>query len=313
MSSSGKRFSLAVTGVDGFVGGHVAALAAELGMSVCGVSRASSIPDELAGVLDSYHSADLTIECPELPEVDAVLHLAGRAAVGPSFAHPQQYLADNSAMVTTLCESVLKSPSRPRIIGVSTGAVYAASPEPITEDAPIRESSPYVVSKLLVEHQLRYYRERGLDTVIARPFNHVGPGQGPGFIVPDLFSRLEALDAGAPLAAGDLTTARDYTDVRDVARAFLLLAQADSVRHTVYNVANGVSHSGIQILTLIAAALGRPVPEIVTEPALARPAEERVVVGSARRLREEFGWVPQHTIEDSIRAFADRSGHLDGE
>lgn len=307
MSSSGKRFSLAITGVDGFVGRHVAALASAQGMDVHGVSRAPSIADELVQVLDSYQSADLTTEFPDLPEVHAVLHLAGRTAVGPSFADPQRYLDDNGAMITTLCETVLNGASRPRIIGVSTGAVYAASSEPITEDAPVRESSPYVVSKLLVEHQLRYYRERGLDTVIVRPFNHVGPGQGRGFIVPDLFARLQTLEVGAPLATGDLTTARDYTDVRDVAHAFLLLAQADSVHHTVYNIASEKAYTGTTILGLIAAAAGRSAPDIVTDPALARPAEERVIVGSARRIREEFGWTPRRTIEESIRAFVDGS------
>lgn len=293
---------LVVTGVDGFVGHHVARLAAEAGARVHGLSRAPQVSAELAASLESYHSVDLRTEWPGVLRPDAIIHLAGRAAVGPSFDNPQGYITDNSAMVTVMCEALLRQGNAPRIVGVSTGALYAptSAPDPLTEHSAVSCPSPYAVSKLLVEHQFAYYRARGLDTVIARPFNHIGPGQGPGFLVPDLMGRLRVLPADATLTAGDLTTARDYTDVRDIARAYLLLTAAITLQHGVYNVASGKAIQGAALLEALCAALGREVPEVEIDPAFVRPTDARLIVGSADRLRDELGWTPSYQLRETI-------------
>lgn len=294
---------VAVTGVDGFVGRHVARLASHAGAEVVGVSRTAEADAALASHLSAYRSADLRREWPEGLKPDVVIHLAGRSAVGPSFGSPQAYLDDNSAMVTTMCEALIGSDAATRIVGVSTGAVYAPPADgagPTDESAPLRSSSPYVVSKLLVEHQLDYYALRGLSTVVARPLNHIGPGQGPGFLLPDLVARLRALEDGQPLIVGDLDTERDYSDVRDVAAAYLALAAAPTLEHRVYNVASGVSTSGRRLLELVCEKLGRAAPELLVDEALIRPADPRRIVGSAARLRAEAGWEPVFTLAESV-------------
>lgn len=298
---------LAITGVDGFVGRHVAKAAVRRGWRVVGLSRAAEVDSDLGAVLSDYTSLDLRSEWPLAGQVDAIIHLAGLAAVGPSFGQPQQYIEWNSAMVTTMCEAILADPAkRPvRIIGVSSGAVYdsADASAPLDEASPVAASSPYVVSKLLVEQQLDYYARRGLDTLVARPFNHIGPGQAPGFIVPDLAAGLRALAPDDSLAVGDLTTERDYTDVRDVADAYLRLAEASSHRHRRYNVASGTSRTGLSMLELIAGAMGVPQPTLKIDATRVRATDARRIAGSATRLRDEFGWAPTVAIEQSITDF----------
>lgn len=296
--------TIVITGVDGFVGRHVAAIAHERGLRVLGVTRNPLGDDPIQDYLVDAVATDLTTGWPDISG-DAILHLAGYAAVGPSFERPQQYLDGNSAMVTHLCEAVLRSAApRPRLLGVSSGAVYAgASAEPLDEASPTRPSSPYAVSKLLVELQLKYYESRGLDVVIVRPFNHIGPGQATGFLVPDLVAALRQLDAGEPLCVGDLSTARDYTDVRDVARAYLDLITAPTHRHSLYNVASGISMTGHEVLGLAAAALDMPVPATKIDASRVRSGDQSRIVGDAARLKIETGWNPKIAVGKSIRDY----------
>lgn len=298
--------TIIVTGVDGFVGAHLAAAASSAGHRVVGITREPELPEVIAGFVDEHHVADLRVEWPSRISGDVIIHLAGLAAVGPSFAQPQRYISANSAMVTTMCEHVLGLPhrDRPRIVGASSGAVYAA-PHPgtrLTEDSPVAFSSPYVVSKVLAENQLAYYRARGLDALVARPFNHIGPGQSPGFLVPDLYETMQS-DASRPLVVGNLATRRDYTDVRDVVDAYLLLATAPDHSSDVYNIASGSATSGWEILSLLTAELGRPKPSVRVHPDRIRADDPDVIVGAADRIEAEFGWVPRRSVGESVADF----------
>lgn len=302
-----NRLRVTITGVDGFVGGHLARLAVAAGHDVTGIIRSEQSAAVASKLGIEHRTADLTENWPADALGDVVVHLAGRAAVGPSFDAPQLYLTDNSSMVTNLFEAILRRPvgERPRVVVVSSGAVYRAPEDalPRDEDAPIGHSSPYVVSKLLVEHQVRYYRQRGVDAVIARPFNHIGPGQSRGFVVPDLAESLRLLPEGEPLLVGDLTTRRDYTDVRDVADAYLRLATASQLRHTVYNVSSGHSLAGTELLGILCAAMGRAVPELSVDERRIRATDARDIVGSSTRLSDEVGWRPALSVQRSISDF----------
>ena len=297
--------TLVVTGVDGFVGHHVAVAANAAGYIVRGVARTDAVSSSTRELLTSMHSVDLREEWPEDLIGDAVVHLAGLAAVGPSFGQPQKYIEANSAMVTHLCEAHLRANAcSTRILGISTGAVYRSPPviKPLGEDAETIAASPYVVSKLLVERQFEYYRERGLLTRVARPFNHIGPGQRPGFILPDLVASLGALRTGERLSVGNLDTRRDYTDVRDVARAYVLMVGSDAP-HSVYNVASGKSASGRDILEAICRTTGWSVPDLIVDPERLRPTDAHDIRGDAGRLRHDFDWSPTIPLERSIADF----------
>lgn len=297
---------IAVTGVNGFVGRHLVAELVAGGIEVVGLGH-EDVPVPVG--LSDYVRQDLTQGWPHV-DTDAVIHLAGLSAVGPSFSDPQRYLDQNSAMVTHLCEGVLTSGSRPRVLVVSSGAVYDARQAlPFTEESRIGFSSPYVVSKVLVESQVAYYSGRGLDAVVVRPFNHIGPGQGPGFLVPDLMAAARtAAEQGRPMTVGDLGTRRDYTDVRDVVRAYRLLATAEDLEHRTFNVCSGRSWSGRDLLAALAEAW--PFGEVATEvdPARVRPGDPREIVGSSARLEKAVGWRPETDLRDSVRDFVRASG-----
>lgn len=308
---------LVVTGVDGFVGRHVARIAARQGIAVTGISRTDAPDSSLQPDLVEYISADLTDAWPVSAPTDApIVHLAGLAAVGPSFDSPQTYIASNSAMVSHMCEALLAAGAgSTRVVGVSTGAVYAHDERaPLRrENDPVAFSSPYVVSKVLVENQLAYYRGRGLSTVVARPFNHIGPGQGPGFILPDLLTQLARLRVEEPLRVGNLDTRRDYTDVRDVAAAYVKLATTSRLEHTVYNVASGKARSGRELLDAVCTILGRRTPSLELDVTRVRATDPAVIVGDARRMSDEFDWhatVPlERTLHDVVASPRQREDH----
>lgn len=299
--------SITITGVDGFVGKHLAKQAKAKGLIVKGISRSLSVSPDLENVLDEYYSADLVENFPMEALGDSIIHLAGLASVGPSFSHPQRYIQENSAMVTNLCESILQnsSQSTTNLVVVSTGALYKSPSQgkQLEEEDPIAYSSPYVVSKVLIENQVEYYKSRGINAVVARPFNHIGPGQQFGFLVPDLWSRLNKLEAGSPLSVGNLESARDYLDVRDVASAYIQLATNDSLSDSIFNICSGLATTGSEILELLCSEMGILVPPLVKDPNLFRPTDAQIITGSASRLTRQTGWKSKYSIKDSLRDF----------
>lgn len=302
MMSCNSAGRIVVTGVTGFVGQALAENLAEAGYWVIGISDRAYVPERLSRFLGAYHCADLTMQWPEVGPFSGLVHLAGLAATGPSFDRPQEYLQTNSSMVTHMFEDALRRQWRGRAIVVSSGAVYGGeSGTPLDEHAPLIASSPYVVSKLLVERQAEYYRRRGLNVMVVRPFNHVGPGQARGFIVPDLAARLATSDSGATLTTGNLDSARDYTDVRDVVRAYRMLLETPEPRHTTYNVCSGVSRTGWDVLAAVCRALSRPTPQTATS--CSRAIDPPVIAGDSGRLRSDTGWRPVIPFQQSVDAF----------
>ena len=294
-----------VTGATGFVGHHLLRDLLDSGHEPVAVS---DLDDARLGV--PFVSCDLTRSWPaDLDGVDAVVHLAGLSAVGPSFSAPQRYVETNSAMVTTMCEALLEAGSKARVLVVSSGAVYDAfQPQPIPETGALTANSPYVVSKRLVENLAAYYGGRGLDVVVARPFNHIGPGQKEGFLLPDLVTEAtSAADEGRAMRVGDLTTARDYTDVRDVARAYRLLLDAelgaDFAAGRVFNICSGRARSGNELCDLALAELGLAHLERSVDGSRIRPNDPRSITGDHDRLSRVTDWKPEHRIEDTVRDY----------
>lgn len=302
--------TLVITGANGFVGPHLANAAYQAGHRVIGIGRETAPSRALSPYIHEYLPADLYSTWPVSEPVDAIVHLAGLAAVGPSFAEPQRYIDTNSGIMTRMCEALRTLDASPRVVVVSSGSVYAPAADGIalSEESVTAPTSPYTIAKVLVELQAEYYASLGLDTVVARPFNHIGPCQGSGFIVPDLAGSLRQLPDDVALQVGNLAAERDYTDVRDVVQAYLALAFAPTHRHAVYNVASGTCHSGYEILEAVAEALNRPLPEIRVDPARLRPNDQSQVRGDSSRLRDEFGWKPTIDYRASIKDFAANIG-----
>jgi GDP-4-dehydro-6-deoxy-D-mannose reductase len=290
--------TIIITGINGFVGKHLTRELHENGISVIGVGREEEAHEEIGSILESYHVVDLSQEWPAIADVDAVIHLAGLAAVGPSFDSPQLYININSAMVTYMAEYYLRQEQRPRLIVVSSGAIYdSKQPMPLKETGAIGYNSPYAVSKVLVENQCTYYRKRGLDCIIVRPFNHVGPGQLPGFLVPDVIQQLKNGDV---VKVGNVSTKRDYTDVRDIARAYRLLATVPTLNHTIYNACSGRSVVGEEIVTTLLKVSGNEKMVVATDESKFRPTDDMDIYGDSSRLQQDTGWKPEKSLPDTL-------------
>ena len=302
-----------VTGVNGFVGHHLTDALIKAGYEVVGVGREAAVDSNLAQKLHSYIQCELTdaAAVKELPleQVSGVINLAGLAAVGPSFDNPQLYMDVNTGVLRTLAEAAIYKNVNPRIIAVSSGAIYKSGQVmPLTEDSEVDpDSSPYAKSKLAMEDLSKEYRRQDLDVIVVRPFNHIGPGQLDGFLLPDLYRKVtSAYNRGSSLLVGNLTTKRDYTDVRDVATAYVKLLTTESLSADIFNVSSGRSVSGEEILTALLQTLGYDnlVPEV--DEGLFRPSDAPNLFGDSSRLTKQTGWQPtiqlQQTISDYVQS-----------
>lgn len=303
-----------VAGVNGFVGHHLARELVNTGHTVIGVGIDARLSPELSDtVAEFYSGCDLTNanQVAELPleTVDVIINLAGLASVGDSFkvGAAERYQHTNVAVHTTVAQR-LRELSKPktRIIAVSTGAVYDNTQSmPINEDgALIQQGSPYALSKIAMEDALNSLRQKGQDIIVVRPFNHIGPGQLPGFLVPDL---AEQLQKSATIRVGNLDTERDYTDVRDVVRAYVLLATQPKLKHFVYNVCSGQSISGRTMLSLLAKSMNKYDYKIVIDDSKIRPNDPLKVVGDNSRIAKETDWQPTIKLEKTIEDFVHKT------
>jgi GDP-4-dehydro-6-deoxy-D-mannose reductase len=293
-----------VTGSNGFVGRHLVGELAGHGTTVIGVGGHQGAKEKSPHV-ETYLEVDLTDPKQaariDFKGVDGVIHLAGLAAIGASFDDPMLYMTTNVGIEVNLFEAALAQQVAPRFLIVSSGGLYDSNaPLPLTEDSPVEPGTPYAVSKIGQEQMAHYYRNRGFESIIARPFNHIGPGQGPGFIVPDLAKQIIAIEKGdaRELLVGNLDARRDYTDVRDIVRAYLLLLDKGRAGE-IYNICSGQAHSGHDILKgLLALTDGKP--EIKQDPAKMRPSDNPLIYGSHQKLTDDTGWQPAIPIETTL-------------
>lgn len=301
-----------VMGINGFVGEHVSRRFNELGYEVVGVARQDSPTDKVDDTLSDYHKLDLldvnSVNKLSLDGISAIIHLAGRSSVGESFEKPREYITENSLMTYNLHDHAKAVGFDGRIITVSTGALYdPRQPLPLEEESRTASNSPYAVGKLSAEAVALYFKTQGVDTVIARPFNHVGPGQGGGFLLPDMYAQLRNTDADGAIRVGNLDTRRDYTDVRDIARAYSNLVEAEKLNHTVYNVCSDRSLSGLQILDIIKNVAGLKGVDALVDPSRLRRNEIMDIRGSYDRIHQDTGWVPSIDIRQTVADFVDRA------
>ncbi len=297
-----------IAGINGFVGRHTAETFANNGYGVVGVGRQSTPRADISNVLDDYHQVDLldkeAVSRISLDGVATIIHLAGLADVGRSFAEPGRYITENPLSTFNLFEKAKQDQFSGRFVAVSTGAVYNSStPLPITESSPTLPTSPYAISKLASEDVARYWNNRGVDAVVVRPFNHTGPGQGAGYLLPDLYHSLQSIKMGDPIRVGNIDTRRDYTDVRDIANAYLQLSSAGKLSHETYNVSSGKSLSGRNILSILQKELELTDVPIVVDPARVRPTDIADIRGDSSQLNNDTGWVPRIPIEKTIADF----------
>jgi GDP-4-dehydro-6-deoxy-D-mannose reductase len=300
-----------VTGINGFVGKHMARELRSQNHDVIGLGHDPEYHKELEGIISGYFTCDLTdkSKVAELPldDIDSVISLAGLAKVGESFSKAELYQNVNVAVLSVIGERLLTIKSTARVIAVSTGAVYSADqPMPLSEESGlITTGSPYALSKVAMEKSAVDLRSRGLDCVIVRPFNHIGPGQEQGTLVPDIYYQIKlASKTDGVLKVGDLTTQRDFTDVRDVVKAYAGLATKESLEFDLYNVCTGHSVETKRIVDLLIKETGHMGNiTLQTDPQLIRPTDPKILFGNNGRLLQTLNWRPTISLEQTIKDF----------
>jgi GDP-4-dehydro-6-deoxy-D-mannose reductase len=283
-----------IAGAAGFVGPHLSSHLASEGDDVVAVDRDHDIT-ELDSLTETFAMA----------APDVVYHLAALSHVGTSWDDPADVLRVNVLGTNSVLSAARRAAPLATVLVVSSAEVYGVVlPEelPLTERAELRPGSPYAASKAAAEIvALQAARGFGQRVVIARPFNHIGPGQSASFFVPAIARRLvEARRSASPkVTIGNLEARRDFTDVRDVVRAYRLLARCGA-SGIVYNVCSGTDVSIAQVAETLR-ALVFPEAVFVEDPSLVRPLDIPVLRGDSTRLREGTGWRPEIDLATTLR------------
>lgn len=302
-----------VTGINGFVGKHLVAELKLRGCTVIGVSREAQTHPSISNSVDEYYACDLINpeEVSKLPlsDIDGVINLAGFANVGASFGQENLYMKVNVGVLSIIGEEIVRQNLKTRILAISTGAVYSPNqPLPLSEPSKIiTNGSPYALSKIAMEEEATRLRANGLNCIIARPFNHIGPGQELGFLVPDLYKKMiTALESGGAVKVGNLSTKRDYTDVRDVVRAYADLILLKDLDYEIYNVCSGSSISGETIFDLLAKNIGdQKNIKAEVDQQFIRSNDPKDLYGDNTNLRNQTNWMPSIPLEQTIKDFVD--------
>jgi GDP-4-dehydro-6-deoxy-D-mannose reductase len=235
---------------------------------------------------------------------DAVYHLAGIASVAESWRDPHGVFAVNAGGTLAVLTAAKGLAPRPRVLLVGSSEVYGSVPAealPIGEDAPLRPVTPYAAGKAAAELLgVQAFLGWDVPVVRARPFNHIGPGQSPDFVVSAFARRIaEAERSGAStLTVGNLGARRDFTDVRDVVRAYRLLVERGEPGEA-YNVCSGRDVAVEELVHRLLALAGADL-ELVADPDLLRPVDVPVLRGDPGRLRRATGWVPEVPLEATL-------------
>jgi GDP-4-dehydro-6-deoxy-D-mannose reductase len=301
-----------ITGASGFAGGWLTRACIEAGDEVVGISRRGGpIADGADSRALDLRDGDAVRSALEDVRPEVVYHLAALSHVGRSWEDPFSTVVSNVSSAVNVLEGVRAAVPDARVVWVSTCEVYGTSATlPIGEDAPLMPANPYAVSKAAGDQLAGVYADaHGLDLVRARPFNHTGPGQLPIFIVSSLAKQAaEGRAAGVSelrIVTGNPTTRRDFTDVRDIARAYRLLAALPGAgAGRAFNVSSGHSVSAADHVAMLSSLIDpiRVLHEV--DPTRVRAHEVMDLRGDYARLNAATGWEPsiplRQTIADTI-------------
>jgi GDP-4-dehydro-6-deoxy-D-mannose reductase len=304
-----------ISGITGFVGGHLAEHLLEQGDVVVGLSASGRWPDATAHLAEAVRLETFDLLADSVGSLarmisrkrpEAIYHLAAQANPHASFDDPRATWDLNLGGTLTLLEAVRAAEldAKPRVVLVGSGVSYGnPSPEdlPVTERCPLRPNNPYAASKAAADLLgIQHWLSHGTPVVIARPFNHAGPRQEDRYVLSSFARQVAEVERGdrPRIEVGNLQVVRDFTDVRDIVRAYRLLAESGRPGE-VYNIGTGRDESLARLLDTLRGLAERPV-EVVVDPARVRPVDQPLLLADASKLRADTGWEPLWTSEQTL-------------
>jgi GDP-4-dehydro-6-deoxy-D-mannose reductase len=306
-----------VTGAHGFVGGHLLDLLSgepadvEVFALVRPRGGAPGARPGRATVLEADLDDAAAVQAAmAAARPDRIVHLAGQSSVHHSWIDPGATLRTNVMGLVHVMDAVRAEGLRPRVLVVGSADEYGIVQDaavPVREDMPLRPVSPYAVSKVAQGLLALQYGQRGGPEILrTRTFPHTGPGRGEAFAESSFARQIVEVEAGGRppvLAVGNLDAVRDFTDVRDVVRAYWALLDRGTAGD-VYNVCSGRGVCVGDVMRRLIALAGVEV-EVRADPGRFRPSDIPVLVGDPRRLREATGWEPRIDLDRTLRDLLD--------
>ena len=290
-----------ITGSNGFVGRH---LSAELKASEYAVSGLDITGGEYSDSVDLLNKQALYEYVHKLMP-DVVFHLAAQANVGLSWKIPQKTYEVNVLGTINLLDAVKDLEKPCRVVLVGSADQYGVSglvKKPLAESTALNPQNPYAASKKAQEEIAGVYAQTFyIDIVLTRSFNHGGPGQGPGFLISDLCNEIVLAEKGESqyIKVGNLEAVRDFSDVRDIVRAYRLLGEKGHSGQA-YNVGSGTPRKAQDILDLLLAMSEKEI-SVRQDESRMRPSDTPVLVCDNSKLKEHTGWEPRLPIEKTLR------------
>jgi GDP-4-dehydro-6-deoxy-D-mannose reductase len=297
-----------ITGIGGFVARHLMQHLHEEGDEVSGLGRAASVSGVASATLFQVDLSDRSAVEQVLRETqpEAVYHLAAQSSPSESLSDPWATICNNLEAQVNLLEAMLSVGLRPRVLVVGSSDEYGRlGPDevPTNETAALRPTTPYAVSKVGQDVMgFQYFAQHGLPVVRVRPFNHTGPGHDARFVIPSFARQLAEIEAGLRepvLHVGNLDVERDFTDARDMVRAYRMALIA-GVPGDVYNLGRGRS---VRLADMVDDLVGMCHVRVETrvEPALLRPSDIPRQEADTRKFTSLTGWRPRISWHTTLR------------
>lgn len=311
-----------ITGIAGFAGSHLAELLLSKGHEVYGLCRPRSKTDNIESIKTKLHleDADLLDSHSLYSTIarikpDYIFHLAAQSFVPTSWVSPSVTLEVNVVGTGNLFEAVRQVNIDPVIqIACSSEEYGLVHPDeiPIKETNPLRPQSPYAVSKVAMDYLgYQYFCSYNMRIVRTRGFNHTGPRRGETFVTSNFAKQIALIEKGKQnplILVGSLASSRDWTDVRDIVRGYLMAVEMCDPGE-VYNICTGV---GVKVSDMLSVLLtfSKVKVEIKSDPSRMRPSDVPILVGDNRKFVQKTGWKPvipfEKTMEDLLNYWRER-------
>ena len=304
-----------ITGITGFAGSFLAEYLVSLGnYTISGtfhneasLKNVEHIKDHLDLVKIDMTDKDAVDALIAQKKPDMVFHLAAMASVGASFKDPVGAFHTNVDSEVFLLESLRSHElTNARVLLISSAEIYGyVTPEnlPIDENTPLRPANPYSVSKIAQDFLgCQYTISYNMPIIRVRPFNHIGPRQATGFVAADFAKQVAMIEKGLQepvIRVGNLEAKRDFTDVRDMVRAYVMLLE-NGVAGEAYNIGSGVSHKIQEILDILV-GLSNTSILVEVDPTKLRPSDVPEIVSDNTKVSAVIDWKPMISLEQTLK------------